>query len=265
MKKSAFTLIELLVVIAIIALLLAIMMPALGIVKQKAQGVVCLARLKNLSIGYQTYAVENGGKLPNANTPRPNDPYYNTAWVVAPQTEDEVDKSGGSTVEEKINGIERGVLWDFIKDADAYHCVGDQRYKKPSEHGSYGGMGGFRSYSIPGGLNGGDANWVYKRLSQIKKPSSIYAFVEEAEPRGYNLNWWALPRTGDKWTDPIAIWHNEKSALGFVDGHAEMHNWKDKTTLEMGWNQTIHKYVDPEKDGEIEDLRYMQEHYPYKG
>ena len=62
-KLRGFTLIELLVVIAIIALLLGILMPALSVVKQKAQGVVCLSNLTNLTKGWYAYSVENNDRI----------------------------------------------------------------------------------------------------------------------------------------------------------------------------------------------------------
>lgn len=58
-KKSGFTLIELLVVISIIALLLAILMPALGKVKEKAKSVVCRTRLRQAGIAILLYAQDN--------------------------------------------------------------------------------------------------------------------------------------------------------------------------------------------------------------
>ena len=69
MKYKGFTLIELLVVISIIALLLAILMPSLGIVKKKAQGVVCLANLDNMSKAWYLYSTENSDKLVGGSTP----------------------------------------------------------------------------------------------------------------------------------------------------------------------------------------------------
>lgn len=60
-KRKGFTLIELLVVISIIALLLAILMPALGMVKDKAKGVACAAHLKQFGLAWYFYAQENDG------------------------------------------------------------------------------------------------------------------------------------------------------------------------------------------------------------
>ncbi len=72
-KRRGFTLIELLVVIAIIALLMAIMMPALQRVKGQAQAVACLARLKEWGLLFKLYTDDNDG-------------YFNEGWGVGERT-----------------------------------------------------------------------------------------------------------------------------------------------------------------------------------
>ncbi|MFI4910251.1 MAG: type II secretion system protein [Sedimentisphaeraceae bacterium JB056] len=64
MRRRAFTLIELLVVISIIAVLMSIMMPALGKVRQQAQATVCMTNIKTITTASMTYTADFDGKYP---------------------------------------------------------------------------------------------------------------------------------------------------------------------------------------------------------
>ncbi len=71
----------------------------------------------------------------------------------------------------------------------------------------------------------------YKRMTEILEPSNAMVFLEESDPRNYNLGTWVLNVNPPGWIDPFAIFHGNVSTLGFVDGHAENHKWVEGTTI----------------------------------
>jgi len=254
MKSKGFTLIELLVVITIIAVLMAILMPALRWARDQARRVHCVSNVKSLSLAWIMYKDDNDNKLVGGHTGRrPCD------WVQSPSR-------FGDPIERKKQGIRRGLMFRYVSDTvDVYRCPSDRR-KLVAPHYA------FRSYSIAGGMNGEAESFgaePLKLYNEIKHPATKYVFVEEIDHRGWNQGSWVLnPTKRKQWVDAVAIWHNEQSTLGFADGHVELHRWVDKSTME--WceqafddpnNFNFHMTVPP---GEGWDLGYMRKGYAYK-
>ena len=262
--KKGFTLIELLVVIAIIALLLAVIMPSLNAAKRMAQGAVCLANLNGLSKSWIIYADENNDELVGADTTSTSIAGPHFCWVLAPQ-DDAGNPVAASTAEEEINGIKKGLLFPYLETADVYHCPGDKRSLKPPALSGFGGVGGYRTYSMLGGLRyvnsptfGTEAHT--KRLT-IRSPGNKFVFIEEADGRGTNAGPWVTdPTVPDSWIDPVAISHVDSSTFGFADGHGERHKWHQKEILEMAEVQT---YYWPARIIPGEDTDFIRRAYPY--
>jgi len=259
-QLKGFTLMELLVVIAIIGILLAILIPALQIAKEQATGVICLSHLNGLSKAWTLYAEENRGRIVGGTTGSTAAPYY--SWV------EFADGSAQSEVQEKERAIRAGKLFPYAEAVKNYHCPGDKRYLSPSvDPGSYGlEIGGYRSYSIVGGMKGVDetGGWEiipHVTMGTLKSPGSKYVFVEEADGRGDNAGSWVIYPKTHGWVDPFAIWHNKRSTLGYGDGHAEKHNWVDQSTIDMSERQTFFQAVYSTDSGD--DLDYMIRAYPY--
>ena len=267
-RLRAFTLIELLVVISIIALLVAILMPALNKAREQATGSVCLANQKALVLAWLQYADEYDGNLVGGDTwIRIAGSYKkNNNWVFPPYsgqywgslyTAPDVPMS---KLEEEYEGIRRGRLWTYLKALDVYHCPGDKLdWKNPNPQNNPQHYMSFRSYGINGAMNGeyNDLAWngqYVKKLNEIKTPASKYVFVEEVDDRGWNMGSWVMnqiPRSY-RWIDPLPIWHNKRSTLSFADGHAEMHTWEDDRTIQEAKYSTFGNY-----DPESVDWEYM--------
>jgi len=267
-KKRAFTLIELLVVIAIIALLMAILMPALRAAKDQARRLHCISNVRTLALAWFIYKDENNDKLVGGCVHSGNDPdgqsYNEIAWVKVPQGNDP------DPIERKKAGIRAGLLFPYVKEVDVYRCPSDRRKLVP-------GQEAFRTYSISGGANGEYGYWgIWKpvtKYSEIKNPATKVIFFEEADPRGWNEGSWIMdPDDLTEWVDPFATWHGRRSTLGFADGRAEMHKWIDNSTIEYS-EDAVEACLNPDinftfgrnvPSGEGEDIRFMAQGYPHK-
>jgi len=274
-QNKAFTLIELLVVIAVIALLMAILIPALSAAKKQAQASVCMANQRGLITAYIAYALDNDDRLPNADTfpPGSNSGDAASAWAKAPilaNGDYEGHAGVNVTEEDRFRGIMAGVLFPYIKDVKLYHCPADNRHIRGTivdqEAKTTPAYTMYRSYGIQGGLNGEERDWsgfAVKKLSDIKSPGTTYVFVEEYYDgwgSNYNGGSWQLCRRESKhpsWWNVMAIWHVNSYTLSFADGHVSKIKCRDKRTLDYSrdrWNTPDHQPDNP-------DLEFMVDGY----
>jgi prepilin-type N-terminal cleavage/methylation domain-containing protein len=260
MEKRAFTLIELLVVIAIIAILMAILMPSLKLAKDQANAVICMSNLRSLSLAWLLYKDDYDGKLVGG-FPSRTPIATSDAWVKPPTG------SSPDPIEQQKQGIRDGRLFPYAKKVELYRCPGDRRKQRP-DHLAYG------SYSVAGGLNGEEKEWTSDTehitlYTQIQIASTKFVFVEECDPRHWNMGSWVVHHGENRWIDPLAIWHNKRSCLGWADGHADKHRWVNKSTMDYAQraadgDETV--FDQPPYPGEsAEDLHFMQRGYQLKG
>jgi prepilin-type processing-associated H-X9-DG protein len=264
-------------VVAIIALLTAILMPALSIAKQQAGSAVCLMNEKQLVLAWMMYPENNDYKLCGPMTSKTDAPQFD--WVGPPR--DLVTgavKLPSSTTAEEIRGIENGTLFPYYKKAKLTNCPTDKRSARLPAWPGVGGAGGYRTYSLPYHLNAptGELTSRYGsaaaadrlvRLTELKNASATYVLVEENDNRDYNMDAWAFDPYKFILIDTIAVFHNNVTMFGYADGHAERKTWDDPRT--QRWSNEIRdgtRYPDMSglSDPENVDVRWLAEHYPRK-
>jgi len=267
-KRKGFTLIELLVVIAIIAILMAILMPALSRVKEQGKRAACLANLRQLTLTWIMYADDNDDRLVNGEA-------YNGGDGLAPVptggihageqwwTGDDCApgyQSGEQLPEQlQLKAIGAGALYPYCKNAKLYRCPTGIR-------------GEMRTYTITDAMNGlrregtysGNVGarvgrtvlWVKKR-SEITSPGPSFRLVFLDEGR-VTPDSYACHYVNPRWWDPPFVRHGDGSNVSFADGHADYWKWKGKKTLETGkMVNPLHQMV-PVTPEEKEDLETMQ-------
>jgi len=258
-RCAGFTLIELLVVIAIIALLISILLPSLRGAREAGLTTVCLASQKNLAAGFVMYADDNGGRLVGAWTNRAAHGGYDHSWVDWPQRDDGF-RLGTNALRNRDHtrdhqrGIRRGKLWAYVDSVEVYHCPSDDR---SVGHGVAGNIA-YRTYSILNWVSGDDwwedyvgSGLATRRATAVVFPATSVVFLEESDPRGVNMNSWVMFLDREAWVDPLTVWHDDASTIGFADGHAEVHAWESRQTIDMTRNQQFNTACPDNPDWEF--------------
>jgi prepilin-type N-terminal cleavage/methylation domain-containing protein/prepilin-type processing-associated H-X9-DG protein len=219
-KFNGFTLIELLVVIAIIAILAAMLLPALARAKQKAHGIMCLSNTKQLALAWHMYASDNRDRLiynkGSALTDLENWVANVMSWGADPQiTDTRLIK------EAKLGPYVSKNLGIFKCPADVEPSAAGPRTRSMSMNAFVGDKG-----------DGGSINPAYMqfvKMSDFRNPSGIFVTLDE-HPDSINDGWFVFCNNADPsertvWSDLPASYHGGAGGFSFADGHSEIKRW----------------------------------------
>lgn len=238
-KAGGFTLIELLVVIAIIAVLMAVLMPALNRARLQGKRAACMGNLKQLTLAWIMYADENDDKIPYANP-------TTDGWVEWISNQD-------APQQQKREGIRRGTLYEYCPNEKAYCCPTGIR-------------GEVVTYAITDAMNGYSGHpWsdgmTFTKRSSIKQGSKRLVFIDEGR---LSPNSWTIWYTEPRWWDQITRRHGQGTTLSFADGHSDYYKWSDSRTFTVTeadydvWQSSLRLSVDASRQPGNKDLHKVQ-------
>jgi len=254
--KKAFTLIELLVVVSIIALLVAILLPALNKAREQGQRAVCLNNLKSILLANSIYAAENDDYcVPLIELRRDGDVRI---WMSNPDFRNYIGYKDGADF--------AGQSW--VQTPEDFQCPSDMKVRDPSKYAynndptrpdrentgtlvSYG-------YNFEDWFPSDGRTWSLAstdaagyRLARVRRPAECLFFNEGddwwSRWKGADyLNGWDVLRQKGSVNDykavgcggPTMYRHNEGTNLAFYDGHVEY-----RLKFDVWFPQ--HWYVDP--------------------
>jgi len=246
-SRNGFTLIELLVVIAIIAILAALLLPALSQAKLRARGIQCMSNHRQLCLAWRMYSDDNRDQLLFASEDPYNPPTTNQAWVTGILNFDPANQANW----DPSLTIEQSPMWNYCgRSLGIWKCPADTSYvvvngqQKPrvrsmSMNVYLGGFGGtYGNWDLVMGAVWSDFK-IYRKQTELAYPgpSRVFVFLDMRQDSintgnfAVDMAGWFNQPASYGFFDLPGFYHGQACGFSFADGHSEIRQWHDPRTM----------------------------------
>ncbi len=298
-RRPGFTLIELLVVIGIIAILAALLLPALSAAKTRALSIECMGNYKQLGISWFMYANDNNDRLVS-NSDRNNSPVASINWI-CPAIGGSADVLDWSANGDNTNGLYLTINKTFLgvqttaligpyvaNEVKIFVCPADHylsgtqlplgwgnRIRTCAMNGAFGDGSKWFGLKSDGTANGGHSgDWLHyydvKKITDLHypSPSDCWVITDEHPDSDDDVTFYDDPLAGTSggstsFTELPGSLHDKGAGMTFADGHSEIHVWKGRLDTPpvkyLTYNQNVNVSADPLA---MNDLLWFAQHTP---